>query len=437
MEILAGRPGWPTVLLARAATVAGDASLEAAESAGAWAAWKQAVGGIAPAALVGIVERSGLRGRGGAGFPTGRKWRTCAAAAAGQRYVVANGYEADPGTQTDRVLMERDPHAVVEGVALAAYAVGATQAIIAVNGGYGTAAARLRAVIAAAEERGYLGDSVLGSSVRLTIEVREISGSLVTGEETVLLRALEDRRAQPDQRPPYPAVKGLWGRPTVVNNVQTLAAVPWIVTHGAEAFAAIGDAATPGTMLVQVSGAVTRPGIVEVPLGTSLRDLLDLAGGAAGTLKALLVGGPTGGFLPPESLDLPLAYGPLTEAGALVGSGSILAVGSETSIVELATLLTRYLSDESCGKTIPCRIGLRRLAELGDGLCTGLCRPSDQGLIRDLSADIRDGALCGLEAGGINPLLSGMRYFAHEFDAAAAPASAQPATAAPQGGSHA
>jgi NADH-quinone oxidoreductase subunit F len=175
---------------------------------------------------------------------------------------------------------------------------------------------------------------------------------------------------------------------------------------------------------------------VEVPLGTSLRDLLDLAGGAAGTLKALLVGGPTGGFLPAASLDLPLTFGALGEAGALVGSGTILAVGAETSIVELATLLTRYLSDESCGKTIPCRIGLRRMAELGDGLCTGLCRPSDTKLIGDLAADIRDGGLCGLETGGVNPLLSGMRYFASEFDAAVAPGSAQPAAAA-QSGSHA
>lgn len=436
MEILTGRPGWPSVLLARTTTLAGDATLEAAEAAGAWAAWKQTVAGVAPDALIGLIERSGLRGRGGAGFPTGRKFRACAGAAPGQRYVVANGFEADPGAQTDRLLMERDPHAVVEGVALAAYAVRATEAIIVVNGGYGTAAARLRAVVDAAEDAGYLGEGVLGTSVRLSIEVRELSGSLVTGEETVLLRALEDRRAQPDQRPPYPAVKGLWGKPTVVNNVQTLAAVPWIVSNGAEAYAAIGDAETPGTMLVQLSGAVGRPGIVEVPLGTSLRDLLDLAGGSTGTLKALLVGGPTGGFLPAASLDLPLTVGSLAEAGALVGSGTILAVGTETSIVELATLLTRYLSDESCGKTIPCRIGMRRMAELGDGLCRGLCRPSDPKLMADLAADIRDGALCGLESGGVNPLLSGMRYFGSEFDAAVAPGSAQAATAPSQSGTH-
>jgi NADH-quinone oxidoreductase subunit F len=278
---------------------------------------------------------------------------------------------------------------------------------------------------------------VLGSSVRLTITVQEVTGSLVTGEETVLLRALEDRRAQPDQRPPFPTAKGLWGRPTVVNNVQTLAAVPWIVANGAAAYAAIGSPEAPGTLLLQVSGAVTRPGILEVPLGTSLRDILDLAGGAAGTLKALLVGGPTGGFLPPDALDQPLSYEGLRASGALMGSGTVLAVGAGTSIAELATLLTRSLSDASCGKTIPCRIGLRRMAELGGGIASGVCRPNDPALLADLAADVRDGALCGLEAGGVNPLLSGMRYFGSEFDAAVAPAAAQPTTSTGPSGTHA
>lgn len=426
MEILTGRPGWPQVLLGRAATVAGNASLDAAERAGAWAAWRKVVASVSPDALIGMVERSGLRGRGGAGFPAATKWRTAANADRGQRYVVANGFSADPGAHGDRILMESDPHAVVEGVALAAYAIGATEATVVVNATYGTAAARLRAAIAAAEEHGLLGSEVLGTSIALIVRVRELSGSFVTGEETVLLRALEDRRAQPDQRPPYPATKGLWGRPTVVNNVQTLAAVPWIVTNGPEAYAAIGSPDAPGTILVGLSGAVARPGVVEVPMGTTLREVVEAANGAAGTLKALLVGGPTGGFLPAASLDTPLAYGPLAAAGALVGSGSILAVAEGTSILELATLLTRYLNDEACGKTIPCRIGTRRLAELGDNLCTGRCRPTDIALIGSLAADIRDGALCGLEAGAVNPLTSGMRYFAGEFDAAVAPGSAQP-----------
>ncbi|MFO1541608.1 MAG: NADH-ubiquinone oxidoreductase-F iron-sulfur binding region domain-containing protein [Chloroflexota bacterium] len=436
MEILAGRPGWPSILLGRSARVAGDAHLAAHEAAGAWAAWRKTIAGTAPEQLIGIVERSGLRGRGGAGFPAGRKWRACAETPRGVRYAIANGFGADPGAHADRILMERDPHAVVEGLALAAYAVGATEATIVVGASAQTAAARLRDAIAAAEAAGLLGPSVLGTAVALTVTVRTLAGSFVTGEETVLLRALEDRRAQPDQRPPYPAVKGLWGKPTLVHNVQTLAAVPWIVTNGAEAFAPPGVAAAPGTMQLTLSGALGRPGIVEAPMGTTLRDLLDLAGGASGTLKALLVGGPTGGFLPAAALETPLGFGPLAEAGALVGSGSVLAVGAETSIPELATLLTRFLGDAACGKSIPCRIGTRRLAELGDALCSGVCRPTDAALLRTLAADMRDAALCGLEAGAGNPLVSGMRYFAGEFDASASGAT-DPATAANRPGAHA
>jgi NADH:ubiquinone oxidoreductase subunit F (NADH-binding) len=237
------------------------------------------------------------------------------------------------------------------------------------------------------------------------------------GEETVLLRALEERRAQPDQRPPHPAHKGLWGEPTVVNNVETIAAVPWIVANGAGAYAAIGSADEPGTTLVQLSGAIRTPGVVEVPTGTTLRQLIDgVGGGATGTLKAVLVGGPSGGFLPPDALDTPLGHQELTEAGAILGSGTVLAIDSSTCLVDLASLLTRYCSDEACGKTIPCRIGTRRLAELGAAFCTGRSRPTDATLVTSLSDDIRDAALCGLERTAINPLRSGMRYFPQEFE---------------------
>jgi NADH:ubiquinone oxidoreductase subunit F (NADH-binding) len=331
--------------------------------------------------------------------------------------VVANGFEADPGALADRTLMETDPHAVVEGVALAAWAVRAEDAIIAVDARATVAVERLRAAIIAAEAKGYLGDRAMGTGGPLRIEVRPLSGSFVLGEETVLLRALEDRRAQPDQRPPYPNVKGLWGEPTVVNNVETLAAVPWIVANGAGAYAAVGSPSEPGTTLVQLSGAVTNAGVVEVPLGTPLRDVIQKAGGGAiGTLKAVLVGGPTGGFLPPDALDTPLGHAELDAAGAILGSGTLLVIDDSTCIVDLASLLTRYDSDEACGKTIPCRIGTRRLAELGAGFCQGRARPSDAALVASLSDDIRDGALCGLERTAVNPLRSGMRYFAQEFE---------------------
>ncbi len=417
VAILAGDPAWPSILLARAGIAGAATDIDAAEAAGAWTAWRQAAGTLTPEQVARLVATSGLRGRGGSGHPTGAKWQACAASTSRIRYVVANGFEADPGAQLDRTLMETDPHAVVEGVALAAYAIRARTGIIAVNARYGTAIERLRAAIAAAESNGYLGASAMGTGSELRVEVRELSGSFVLGEETVLLRALEDRRAQPDQRPPYPSERGLWGEPTVVNNVETLAAVPWIVANGSSAYASIGGPDAPGTTLVQLSGAVKRPGIVEVPMGTSLRAIVEgVGGGSTGTFKAVLVGGPSGGFLPADSLDTSIGYSELSAAGAMLGSGTIVVADQSTCLVDLAALLTRYLNDEACGKTIPCRIGTRRLAELGQGYCTGRSRPSDAALIADLSADIRDAALCGLERTAVNPLLTGMRYFGQEFE---------------------
>jgi NADH-quinone oxidoreductase subunit F len=427
VQILKGRRGWPSILLKRVGAydpTLADAGLELAEAGGAWTAWRHVVGDLSPESLIRTVAESGLRGRGGAGFPTGQKWRVCRAADAGVRYAVANGFEADPGAQVDRTLMELDPHAVVEGLALAAWAVGAESATIVVRATATTAAQRLRAAIAGAEAAGYLGENVLRTGNPLWIDVHEMTGSFVVGEETVLLRALESKRAQPDQRPPFPSERGLWGRPTIVNNVETLAATPWIVTNGAAAYAAIGDPGEPGTTLVQVTGAVPRPGIAEVPTGTPLRTIVETLAGAttdagsdgAASLKALLVGGPSGGFLPANAFDTPLSGAALASAGAQAGSGTIVALDGSTCIVELATLMTRYLSDEACGKTIPCRIGTRRLAELGDGFCSGRCRPDDPGLVQTLASDIRDAALCGLEAGSGNPLISGMRYFGEEFE---------------------
>jgi NADH:ubiquinone oxidoreductase subunit F (NADH-binding) len=415
LPILDGNHDWPAILLAR--YLASGHGLEAAEEAGAWEAYRKAVETLTPDAVISVVSESGLRGRGGGSFPTGYKWRDCASQPEARRYVVANGFEADPGARVDRTLMERDPHAVLEGVAIAAWSVGAGEAIIVVSSSAAEAAARLRQAIDEAEDAGYIGTGATLAGRPLTVEVRELSGSFVVGEETVLLRALEDKRAQPDQRPPYPSRSGLWGKPTLVNNVKTLAAVPWIISHGAGAHASVGTADDPGTTLVQLGGAVRKPGIAEVPLGTSIGDILDGPGGfVQGSLKAVLVGGPTGGFLPPDALDTPLEQAALLEAGALTGSGTLLALNESACIVDVAALMTRYLNDEACGKTIPCRIGTRRLSELGAAVCSGHARPGDAELMGDLSRDIRDAALCGLEANASNPLLSGMRYFAPEFE---------------------
>ena len=413
-RVLAGDKAWPHVLLGRRYDP--DAGLAAAERAGAWVAWRSATADLGPEALIRLVGEAGLHGRGGGSYPTADKWRTCRAQPSLTRYVVANGYEADPGSATDRTLMETDPHGVLEGVALAAYAVGATRAFIAVRADATVAVRRLAAALREAEEAGLLGPDALHKRIDLEIELRELQGAFVLGEETVLLRAIEGKRAMPDQRPPYPAVKGLWGEPTVVNNVATLASVPWIVTNGAGAFRKLGAADEPGTTLVHVSGAVKEPGILEVPTGTALKAIVKAAGGATGTLKAVLVGGPSGGFLPASALDTAYGRTSLQAAGAIVGSGSVLVVDTSACIVELATLLERFMNDESCGKCIPCRIGTRRLVELGQRFTGGRPRPTDVQLLSDLSADIRDGSLCGHGITAPNPLTSGMRYFAAEFE---------------------
>ena len=416
MNILPSPTGMPTILTARFGQYDPDGPIAKAEEAGAWQAWKKTVGSTNPPALVRTIADSGLRGRGGGAYSTGAKWRAAAAVPADERFVVANGFEADPGARLDRTLIENDPHAIVEGVALAAYAIGARRAYIAVKERATLARQRLEAAVRQAEELGYIGLNALGSGVDIHIEVVALPGGMVVGEETVLMRAIQNKRAQPEQRPPFPTEKGLYGRPTVVNNVETLALVPWIVANGAKAFADIGDNDHPGTTLVQITGAVSKPGIVEVPLGMSLRRLLEVAGGAANA-KAVLVGGPAGGFLPPSELDTLYTATALNEKGAIWGSGSIVVCGPDTCLVDMATTLERVLSDESCGKTIPCRIGVRRLYETGQRATSGMSRPSDPHILQELAADIRDAALCGLEFCAPNPFLTGMRYFADEFDA--------------------
>jgi NADH:ubiquinone oxidoreductase subunit F (NADH-binding) len=419
MHILPTPRGTPSILLARVGRYDPDGPLSAAEEVGAWAAWKRSAPTLSPQGVLRLVSEAGLRGRGGAGYPTGAKWRACADAPADARYVVANGFEADPGAQLDRTLLEQDPHAVLEGLALAAYAVGARRAFVCVRSTATVAQRRLEAAARAAEEAGYLGSDALGTGFDLHVEVVPVPGGFVVGEETTLLRALENKRAQPDQRPPYPAASGLWGRPTVVNNVETLAHVPWIAANGAPAFREIGDDSNPGTTLVQISGAVKNPGIVEVPTGAPLSRLIErIAGGLrpASGLKAVLVGGPAGGFLPPSEMSAPLSPAALEERGAIWGSGTLVVADERTCLVDMATLMERFLSDESCGKTIPCRIGVRRLYEIGQRATRGLSRPTDPVLLRDLASDVRDGALCGLEYYASNPLLSVMRYFPDEFD---------------------
>jgi len=393
-----------------------------------WAALRAAAS-AGPAATTATLIDAGLRGRGGGGFLTGAKWQATAAEPASEHYAVANGYESDPAVFTNRLLMEENPQAIVEGLAIAALTVGAREAYIAVRAEYTEAIKRLEAVIANAEREGILGATLLGTGRELIITVRPLQGSSMIGEETVLMKALAGKRGQPEQTPPYPSEIGYLGKPTAVNNVATLAAVPWILNNGAAAFAQIGDTAQPGTVLVQISGSVANPGVLEVPTGTPLSEILAAAGGTASgaSIKALLVGGPTGGFIPANLFGgTPYSGAGLKGVGAHVGSGAMLALDSAVAIPELATMLTRWCADEACGKTIPCRIGTRRLAEIGQRFVDGLAGPADAERLQKLAADVSDSALCAHEALAPNPLLTGVRYFASEFGPAVAAPSATP-----------
>jgi NADH:ubiquinone oxidoreductase subunit F (NADH-binding) len=415
-DLLATPAAWPRILLAHA-DAADPTDLDAAVRAGAFDGLKRATRDLGATAVIAEVAASGLQGRGGAGFPTGEKWRLAAATLAPRRYLVANGYEADPSTFTDRTLIERDPFAVIEGALIAAYAIGAGEAIIAVRAEETELVRRLEVAIAAAEEAGFAGFDILGTGLDIVVSVRPVAGAYMLGEETVLLKALEGKRGQPEQRPPHPAERGLFGMPTVVQNVQTLAFIPWIVANGAAAFTALGAKGSPGTVLVQVR-TPGGEGIAEVPLGTPLGKIVGLGGKLpkGRSVKALLVGGPSGGLLPAEALDTPYEFAALRAAGAHVGSGSVVLVDDRACIVDLARLLTRFCSSEACGKTIPCRIGTRRLVEIADRAVEGRPLPSDPTRLVDLSHDIVASALCDHERLTTLPLASGMRYFRSELD---------------------
>jgi NADH:ubiquinone oxidoreductase subunit F (NADH-binding) len=409
---------WPRLLLPDAAP-SKPADLDAAIKAGAWASFTKVVEEMGVAATIATVARSGLRGRGGSGFPTGEKWRVCALTEADRRYVVVNAYQSDPAVMSDRVLLEMNPYAVLEGAAIAAYAVGAAEIIIAVRAEATDAIRVMEAAIAASAQRGFLGLEILGRSLEITATVKPLQGSYMLGEETVLLKGIEGKRGQPDQQPPYPTTRGLFGLPTLIHHPQTFAAIPTIVGRGPGGYAAIGSKASPGTALIQLSGSVAQPGVAEVPMGTPLRDILEIAGGVPSphTLKALLVGGPSGGILPPDALGTAYEYDALEKAGAHIGSGSIVVVDERSCIVDLAAVLTRFCADEACGKTIPCRIGLRRMAEIGARFCDGQPRGDELTRLADLSADIVASGLCDHERRATLPLTSIARYFRDELDA--------------------
>jgi NADH-quinone oxidoreductase subunit F len=390
-------------------------SLASYREHGGYASLERAVTMLTPEEVIGEIEAAGLRGRGGSGYPTAAKWRAARGRAADRRIVVANLMAADPSALGDRALAEGNPHLVVEGLLVAAYAIGASEAIIAVRRDWTDAIDRLRTAIREATESHLAGYLVLGTDVSITLSVWEGSGAYVAGEETALLNALAGDRGMPAIRPPYPAERGLHDVPTVVQNAETLAHVAWILAHSPEAFASVGTEASHGTKLVTIMGRVAQPGLVEVPLGTPLLELLTLAGGGTGTTKALLVGGPGGGAIDAGSLSMTYDYEPLEAAGAIIGSGSVLVADSATCMVDTARFFADFSAREACGKAVPCRIGTRRLVEALDRILAATPRPNDLVLLRELSRKVSDTALCRLEKLAPGPILTTLDRFPDEY----------------------
>ncbi|MFW6161727.1 MAG: NADH-quinone oxidoreductase subunit NuoF [Planctomycetota bacterium] len=375
---------------------------------------------MAPQEVIDEVLASGLRGRGGAGFPTGRKWQFCRDAEGEPKYLVCNADEGDPGAFMDRGVCEGDPHAVIEGMLIAAYAIGASHGYIYCRAEYPIAVQHLTKAIADLTELGLLGDGILGTDFSFELKVKQGAGAFVCGEETALLASIEGRRGMPRVRPPFPAQSGLFGKPTNINNVETLANVPAIVLNGAEAYASIGTAGSKGTKIFAVAGKVSNTGLVEIPMGATLRRVVfDIGGGVADgkRFKAAQMGGPSGGCVPAQHLDLPIDYDSLQEVGAIMGSGGMIVVDEDTCMVELSRYFLEFVQSESCGKCVPCRVGTRRMLEILTRITRGSGRESDVELLEEIGTAVKAGALCGLGQTAPNPVLSTIRYFRDEYEA--------------------
>ena len=368
--------------------------------------------------LIQEVIDSGLKGRGGGGFPTGTKWKFAYAQDKEQKYVVCNADEGDPGAFMDRSIMEGNPHAVLEGMAIAAYAIGANEGYIYVRAEYPLAIKRLEIAIKDAEENGLLGDNILGSNFSFRVYLRYGAGAFVCGEETALLQSIEGKRGMPVTRPPFPAVKGLWGQPTIINNVETMATVPYILRKGAKHFASIGTEDSKGTKVFALGGKVNNVGLVEVPMGTTLRELIyDIGGGIPDgkKFKAIQTGGPSGGCLTEDDLDSPIDYKTLIAKGSMMGSGGAIVMDEDNCMVDVAKFYLEFICDESCGKCSPCRIGTTRMLEILTKITNGNGEMSDLEELEELANYIKDASLCGLGQTAPNPVLSTLNKFREEY----------------------
>jgi len=370
-----------------------------------------------PEVVIDEVEQAGLRGRGGAGFPAGKKWRFCRANPGEKHYIICNGDEGDPGAFMDRAVLEDDPHSVIEGMLIAAFAIGADEGYVYVRHEYPLAVSRLRHALEQARERGLLGADILGTGWNFDLRINQGAGAFVCGESTALTASIEGQRGMPRGKHIRTVAHGLWGQPTNLNNVETYATVPWIITHGADAFTALGTATSKGTKIFSLTGKVRNSGLVEVPMGATLREVIfDIGGGMRDghEFKAVQLGGPSGGCLPVELLDTPIDFENLTRYGSMMGSGGMVVVDETTCMVDFAKFFLQFTAEESCGKCVPCRVGTQRMLEILERITEGLGTVDDVELLEQLSDDIVEGSLCQLGGSAPNPVLTTLRYFREE-----------------------
>ncbi len=375
---------------------------------------------LSPTVIREIVKKAGLRGRGGGGFPTGLKWEFCATAAGEPKYLICNADEGDPGAFMDRSVLEGDPHALLEGMIIAAYAIGAEYGYIYCRAEYPLAIERLGTAIARAEEKGFLGKNIFGTDFSFTLRIKEGAGAFVCGEETALMASIEGKRGMPRSRPPFPAHKGLWGKPSNINNVETFACVAPIILGGADSYSSIGTEGTKGTKVFALTGKINNTGLIEVPAGTQLKEIIyDIGGGivGGGKFKAAQLGGPSGGCLPAEIVETPIDYDSLIEAGAMMGSGGVVIMDERTCMVDVARFFLNFTTSESCGKCVPCRLGTKTMLSILERITAGKGTMQDLVNLEEMGAQIKTTSLCGLGQTAPNPVLSTIRYFRHEYEA--------------------
>lgn len=387
---------------------------------GGYEALAKAVTTMSPEDVIEEIKKSGLRGRGGGGFPTGMKWQFAKASVSDKKYVICNADEGDPGAFMDRSVLEGDPHKILEGMAVCGYAIGADEGYIYVRAEYPLAIKRLRIAIEQAEAMGLLGEKIFGSGFSFKLHIKEGAGAFVCGEETALMASIEGKRGMPRPRPPFPAVAGLWGKPTNINNVETFGNVAAIITNGADWYAGFGTEKSKGTKVFALTGKINNTGLAEVPMGITMREIIyDIGGGINGgkKFKAVQIGGPSGGCLPESMLDLSIDYDSLTAAGAMMGSGGLVVMDEDTCMVDVAKFFLNFTQSESCGKCTPCREGTKRMLEVLTRITEGQGREGDIELLEELARNIKETALCGLGQTAPNPVLSTLKYFRHEYEA--------------------